>query len=138
MDVERAIFDKIRFYDHVSFAELEKLVDDSYIDEKEDHVFQSDTYKNIIFWISRKKIIIDSIMNLIRDNKIKCNATSSFVYLIDGAMLNLPLVKSSMSYKKPRWCPVTLSPTEKYKVSLDEMKQYNINDYENKIKGILG
>lgn len=54
-NIEQKIFDKIRFYDNVSFAEIERLVDDSYIDEEEDHIFQSKDYKNIIFWISRKK-----------------------------------------------------------------------------------
>jgi len=130
MDIEKQIFDKIRFTDHVSFAEIERLVDDSHIDKEFDHSFKSKKYKNIFFWVSRKKVIIDSIVKLIREDKIQLKPTTKFIYLIDGHMLNMPLAKKGMDYKNPRWCPVILSPTEKYKPTKNESELYNKGEIE--------
>ncbi len=41
---------------------------------------------------------------------IVMDETTPLVYMFDGAMMRLPLVKSARRYAKPHWLPVVFNP----------------------------
>jgi hypothetical protein len=68
--------------------------------------------KNIVYWTSLSEEASVAIEGLLADKLIEMNPASILTYIIDGAHLKLPLVKSARKYKELHWLPVTFSLTK--------------------------
>jgi hypothetical protein len=67
-------------------------------------------FENAVLWtgVSEK---FGQAWNLIRQ-QTTCSPSHWMVYMMDGGMLDLPIMKNnirSLKFKKPTWCPVVLS-----------------------------
>ena len=90
----------------VSFIELEEQVEGF----KGDKYLVSGEYKNLIVWQNVSQQAIDSIGELLAEERITAQSTTPLVYLIDGGRyLNFPIAKKSQDYKNPRWMPCVLN-----------------------------
>lgn len=93
-----------------SMVELERLLEYSHIDYKaEGYTWGSGYCENIIFWCGFKREIPIAIKELQAEGKIRIDIAQPIVYMTDGKMLNLPLVKSNINYKTPHWLPIVLN-----------------------------
>ena len=95
----------------VSFVELENSIEGF----RGDKTFWLEG--NIVIWSSISREAAEAIQQLLNEKAIHFNETSYLTYLIDGTMIQLPLVKRPPAhpYKKPHWLPVAFSygPREK-------------------------
>jgi hypothetical protein len=65
---------------------------------------------NLVLWVGMSEAAIEAMMELLREKKIDIVSTNLLVYLADGGMLQMPLVKSiKTKYKKPHWLPVVFN-----------------------------
>jgi hypothetical protein len=87
----------------VSFVEITKSLGDAAEGDMEYGMID----RNIIWWSGVNEQFVDA-MNLAMSD-IEPYPCSVLVYLIDGRMLKMPLVKSNRSYKKSHWLPITFS-----------------------------
>lgn len=62
--------------------------------------------KNIVFWEGLSESACDALNNLMKEKKIHIKPVDVLIYMIDGALLNLPIVKQTRAYKKLHWLPV--------------------------------
>lgn len=69
-------------------------------------------WENVILWTDLSREAIQAMRELEADGVIDAHLCGVFVYLIDGAVLSLPIAKPKRSYRKPRWLPVTWSTTQ--------------------------
>lgn len=71
---------------------------------------------NVILWSGLSEEAATALDDLEREGLIQYDPTSVIVYLVDGAVQDIPLVKSPAAmkrgYKKTRWLPVVINPTE--------------------------
>ena len=89
-----------------AFAEVDRL----FPDEKGDLALYHGKCENIIFWVGLSKNLYQAITELLSEQRMVLNSTSTLVYLVDGRGLKLPLAKQLRQYKAPHWAPVTLHP----------------------------
>ena len=87
----------------VSFVELSREVPGF----KGDNWIKTD--KNWIFWSNISDEAAQTLLDLENENLIKKIPCQSIIYIMDGGWIDLPLVKSDRTYKKPHWLPVTYS-----------------------------
>jgi hypothetical protein len=85
----------------VSFVELMNHIPES----KGDFEFGFKE-KNIVLWSDLSEEFLIAIQTLHDEQKIIMCLSSYLVYACDGGMLNLPISKQSIKYKKPHWLPV--------------------------------
>lgn len=105
-DIRSAIVEYVRSRDWVTFAELKNR----FGKYAEGNVaLESTQNPNIIFWVGMSKEFTDDIASLL-GTKLFLHPASSFTYMIDGATLDLPLVKRlpKKGYRKPHWLPACL------------------------------
>jgi len=95
--------------DNVSFAELSNRFPE-FRDGKYEFVLGE---TNIVIWCGMTTEAVNAINSLFVDQVIGAVPSSVMVYMIDGAMLKLPIAKRSGPYKKPHWAPVVLRPYAK-------------------------
>jgi hypothetical protein len=65
--------------------------------------------KNWVLWSGLSQEAVDALKELMDDNLITQTPCQPITYMVDGGWLDLPLVKTARSYKKPHWIPVTYS-----------------------------
>jgi hypothetical protein len=96
--------------DNVTFAELSRM------DGASGH-YVFELGENVVCWSGISKELCDALRDLREADRIHFASTSHLTYLIDGATLNLPLVKRVRAYRKPHWLPVVvkLGPDPKKK-----------------------
>lgn len=105
MSLKDEVYNYIKKYQHVSFAELTKHVPGfggelAWTEEK----------KNQIYWHNMSDEAIDAMIELLDEGRIKPHSTSILVYMCDGIVPNLPIATSpKRTYKKWRWLPMTFS-----------------------------
>lgn len=70
--------------------------------------------QNVDLWHGLSKAVLSILEDLRTSGLIHYEPTGHLTYLIDGAVLNLPLVKSAKAYAKGyrtlHWLPVTVEP----------------------------
>lgn len=89
----------------ISFVELERHVE-GFIG---DYNMKINEF-NILIWGGVSEEAINSLNELIEENKIEFVSSSQIVYLIDGKCPNLPIVKkSNTKYKNLHWLPTAVS-----------------------------
>jgi hypothetical protein len=92
----------------VSFAELSRL--DGF---KGDLSMCSGDNENIVFWSGMSEEAYLAIEQIRKEGEYEMVPTSVMVYMVDGMMLNMPLVKRKTRYKKPHWLPVAFNPVRR-------------------------
>lgn len=97
----------------VSFVEMTNAIEESKGDFK--YSMESKDFSNCILWDGLSSEFISSLENLLNDQKIIACMTTVSVYMIDGCILKLPLVKKRCHYKKPHWYPVVFWTDEQAK-----------------------
>jgi hypothetical protein len=108
--IKNTILQLIRERNHVSFAELARMIDGfSAPDRTEGLSITSPRNPNVILWAGITKDAADALEQLIASETIHFRPAHILVYLVDGMALQLPLVKGNHQYKKPHWLPVTMS-----------------------------
>ena len=95
----------------VSFAELSRI--EGFKDDS-DHpdgalAMMHPRFDNIVLWPNVTPEGIEAIRSLMADNAIHWLPCDPIIYVVDGCMLKLPVVKNAQPYKHPRWLPVTFS-----------------------------
>lgn len=108
LELKDQIFDYIRMYEGVSFAEIQAE-------------FGSGEYgyllkKNLYAWYSLPKEVVEVISDLIVTNrKVISFRCSEMVYMLDGVEPALPLAKRYKDYNEPHWFPVVLCSVQEAK-----------------------
>ena len=87
----------------VSFVELTREVPGFEGD------YQLINNKNWVYWAGLSEEAAHALLELENDNVIYKKPCQQLIYFVDGGGLRLPLVKSDITYKKPRWMPVVYS-----------------------------
>lgn len=106
--LQAQILDYIVRREYVSYAELSQI--DGF--RGGDRAIFHKNYPNLICWIGLTEEAANAVLHLLNSRRLHHKPTSIIVYLCDGALLNLPLVKSASAakkYKNPHWFPVTLN-----------------------------
>ncbi len=67
---------------------------------------------NIVIAFGLSEEVAAALNELIESDDVVCIPCSTFVYLIDGRMPDLPIAKANKSYKKPHWQPVAFDTFE--------------------------
>ena len=100
------IFNFIAEGRYVSFAEIVRRFEEA----KGELSLVSTTYKNIIYWQGLSEEAVNAFVELVREKRIFMHYTSQprLLYMVDGALVSLPLVKRARNYSKPHWLGVTL------------------------------
>ncbi|AHN22053.1 hypothetical protein [Lysinibacillus varians] len=96
-----------------SYIEIERIFDANKFNYEGNLDICSSENRNIIFWRGWNEEAINILTELKRKELIEEVATSKFVYLIDGKVLNLPLVTGAYNYKKHHWLPTVFKVKKK-------------------------
>ena len=96
------IYKLIKDYGNVSFVELRNRIDGF----NGDLEITARSNSNIILWNGVSDKAFESIISLMNEGKIIAKPTTPLVYIADGGMLRLPIVKRNQQYKTPHWLPV--------------------------------
>lgn len=111
MDLQ-VIKEKVKNYilenDYVSYAELEQFFDEIGYDYHGNFSSVSQNCDHVVFWSGWSREAID-LTNQLYDEGIHKQPTQILTYVLDGATMNLPLVKSDKDYKTDHWLPVVFS-----------------------------
>jgi hypothetical protein len=100
-----AIREKLEF-NHVSFAELMRIPG---VQGDLEWYRDGEDFGNIILWSGLSQEAFDILQAMIKAGECHLVPTSLLIYLADGEMLRLPLVKRIMRYKTPHWLPCVLN-----------------------------
>lgn len=103
--VKKVILDYIIENNHVSHAELEWLFQQKKIPFRGHYDILSDKCDHVVFWTGWSMEMIKVFNELITEGKIHREPAQPLIYLIDGAALQLPLVRKFYPYKTDHWLP---------------------------------
>lgn len=105
-ELKKAVLDYIRKNNDVSYAELQWLFDRLEFDYRGEFEIYSPVNENVIFWCGWNREAIEIMNELKEENLVEQEPVQPLVYLIDGAGINLPVVKKAVNYKTPHWLPL--------------------------------
>jgi hypothetical protein len=63
---------------------------------------------NIVLWSGFSVELVAAIRRLLSARRLFLHPANLFIYMADGAALDLPIAKRAGSYKKPHWLPACL------------------------------
>lgn len=96
-----------------SFVNLEDAFDREGLDYKGDHAL---AMEHIVFWGGWSEEAIDVLRQMIEEEVVYLSPANVLVYMVDGRMMNLPLVEGRHRHSSDHWQPVTVKagpgPTE--------------------------
>lgn len=104
-EMKEIVLDYINKNDSVSYAELQCLFEQNGYDYKGDLLSCSDQCEHVIFWSGWNEDTYNMMNELIHEGLIHREPTTFFTYLVDGAGLTYPLVKTNAEYKTDHWLP---------------------------------
>lgn len=110
-DAEDAVVELVRARDHVSFVEIARCLA-AFMDVKgsTDLLMPIPGRGEVVLWVGMSQTFADLINKVsFVDKRIRPEPASWMVYLIDGGLLRLPLMKRKPprgGFKKPHWLPV--------------------------------
>jgi hypothetical protein len=111
-ELKERIYRYVMDMDHCSFVEVEKLAGPEHAGNQCMHHGDQHT----IVWVGMSAELADVVIELLNDKKVELMPCLSFVggmplvYITDGKLLSLPLVKRKLlGYKEDHWLPCTLS-----------------------------
>jgi hypothetical protein len=93
-----------------SFVELQRVVP-GFSGEKT--LWSGEREDNILLWDSISQEGIEALQELMQSNDIEVRSSHFLVYMVDGILLNLPIARRRVHYKKPHWLPATMSVPRK-------------------------
>lgn len=64
---------------------------------------------NVYIWADMSQLLCDALQELRRENAIEPHPCHVLVYLADGMLLGMPIVKKRLKYADPHWLPVVLT-----------------------------
>ena len=94
--------------DNVTFAELSRRIEGF----EGEGAIGPEGNPNVVYWTGMSAEASKCVSTLLREGFCHLHiaemyqTTIPLVYLIDGVMLSLPLVKANRQYKTPHWLPV--------------------------------
>lgn len=88
----------------LSFAEIEREVPGF----KGDLALVFGKHDNVVLWTQVSDAGIEALGELLKAAQIEFHPCELLVYLVDGAVPQLPLAKRVKAYAKPHWLPVTV------------------------------
>lgn len=104
-----ALEEFIKERDHVSMVEVSRFLEENGVPIKGDLAFVL-SEPNIALWAGMSQEFSDVMHSINERGKVTIEPASLLVYLIDGAMLRMPLAKRppKKGYKETHWAPVCL------------------------------
>ena len=103
------ILTRVAFDGSVSFAEMSRI--DGFSGDDLEAVIPG---TEVVLWAGMSQVGYKAWATLMDAKLIEPAPTTTFVYLIDGAHIQLPVANASYikRYKKPHWLPVVFNATE--------------------------
>jgi hypothetical protein len=105
-----ALVEFVRERSWVTLAELQERFA-AYFPTRGTFAWESATYPNLVFWEGLSEVLIDAILELQQARRLFAHPCSWWLYVSDGAILTLPLVKRMPppgGYKRPHRAPTAL------------------------------
>ncbi len=109
-EIKKRVLDYIRKNDSVSYAELQWLFNEMNFNYRGEFEIYSPVNEMVLFWSGWNREAIDIMNELKAENLIEQEPVQPLIYLIDGAGLNLPIVRKAANYKSPHWLPLVFRP----------------------------
>lgn len=101
-------------HDHVTFVELVRFAREKGLDASGNYGMGPAQYPGVLYWVGMSHEFVDAISELTsRDGPLDLEPCSILPYAIDGATLDLPLVRRAQAYKSDHWLPVLIRPRAK-------------------------
>jgi hypothetical protein len=100
----------VRERDWVTPAELQERFA-AYFPTRGTFAWESATSPGVVFWEGLSEVLIDAILDLLRTRSLFAHPCSWWLYVSDGAILTLPLVKGMPppgGFKRRHWAPTAL------------------------------
>jgi len=111
-EMAQKIYELVRTRRHVSFVELQRVIPGFKQKGADGNTtaFILPDIPQIVIWVDLSKEAIDALGELMGSKKVFLNPCSLMVYMVDGAMLNLPIPKRKprKGSKKDYWVPCVL------------------------------
>lgn len=103
-----AVVEYVRYYDWVTFVELERF--EPYLPVKGDRAIHFETDPNLIVWPGMSSELTELICELLRDRRLFFHPTVPLTYMLDGGVPNLPVAKRlpQGGYRTPHWLPTCI------------------------------
>src|SRR5581483_3525387 len=92
------IVEKIRRWDYMSFAELMRLLDENGIEGTGTSTMYLNNNPNMLIVVNGSEVLVQALKDLLRDKQIFPIPASVLVYMVDGYVPDLPLVKRNYQY----------------------------------------
>ena len=93
----------------VTYAELERVFEQHGFSYCGDLEIYSDRSDNVVFWTGWNEQALEIISALIREGKIHRTPCPSWVYLVDGKSLTLPVCRSRKDLRRKCWLPTVFN-----------------------------
>jgi len=93
--------------DYVTFANLQKHIQ-KFINVSGNWLLEKE--ENLILWDGISEEFADYLVSLIDKEIFLYYPAPSFLYWVDGKMLDYPIASKPRAYKRPHWLPVYLRP----------------------------
>lgn len=104
-EMKKAVLEYINKNDAVSYVELQWLFEQNGYDYRGDVMTCSDQNEHVVFWSGWNEDTFDMMGELIHEGLVHREPTDTLTYLIDGAMMDFPVVKRNADYKTDHWLP---------------------------------
>ena len=123
--VVRRWLGRIASHGHVSAIELMEEARREGLDPKGTLSFEIKSL-NVVLWAGLSSDACDALDELRETKMTEIHAASLLVYLADGGMLGLPLVKKvpKKGYKKPHWAPIVWHHDPMLKETRDDISKW--------------
>lgn len=104
-EIKQKILDYITQNSGTTYAEIEHIFEQHGFPFKGDLLSCSGQCDNVILWSGWTKDAFLIISDLLESGLIHRELCRTLLYMIDGKMLSLPVVKRFVKYKTPHWLP---------------------------------
>lgn len=105
----RAIADKVKSLDWVTFIELERIPGFKAAGDPAFAYLVKDL-ENVVMWVDMTKEGIEGLREALGAGAIHIKPANLLSYIVDGGRLDLPLAKRARDYKTEHWYPVCFRP----------------------------
>jgi hypothetical protein len=91
-----------------SFVELEQAFDMVSAEYRGDYALQNGP---IVYWTGWSTEAIDALNDAVQAGEVHLASAPLLIYMVDGKMLDLPIVKGAYRYKRDHWLPTVVRPS---------------------------
>lgn len=107
--IEQELYGFIREHDATSFVELENVFKRIGYDYKGEREIGIKSLGNVALWSGWSSDAVQAFDNVMRLPDVNISTASPIIYLMDGAVPQLPVAKREQSYKHPHWLPIVFT-----------------------------